>query len=492
MRRSFIFSRRSFIFVKILNSFPMQENKKAFALYEIWSKILDEIENKMGLNSIEYKTFIEDIRPYDILLEGNETTMYVVCSSKKIYNDIEVNEKSSFYAFEPFYSSLKKARYKCKYTVTDNLTDYGFFNKGEYLEVKKMLLKYRTYREAQKASAEAFEAIKRKNEVGVDSLVTFDSTYRQSNKLTRAKFDKLNITQKKVLNYLIWKYQHSDSFNKSILEECSFIITANELTACGCGSNPTVIFRNLMKLGKDTWMLVKDDKDLYTTLPMFNKFAQISKNEISVVLSEVLVSLINKLSLYGEFTIINRNAINATKSYFSLRIYELCCQYRNSGKYLFYITDIELRNILECTQKYESPIDFKNKVLKVAEKELKELAKQGKSDIYFSFAESEKKKKTWDLGRKEVVSWIFYIHKDLKKDGYIPHDSAEEKYKLSKIIISDIIHNYISNNVMKKNFLEIIENIQKEDLIPFARKLQNAVYISVDAKEDSISYFFKN
>jgi hypothetical protein len=40
----------------------MQENKKAFALYEIWSKILDEIENKMGLNSIEYKTFIEDIR----------------------------------------------------------------------------------------------------------------------------------------------------------------------------------------------------------------------------------------------------------------------------------------------------------------------------------------------------------------------------------------------------------------------------------------------
>lgn len=87
------------------------------------------------------------------------------------------------------------------------------------------------------------------------------------------------------------------------------------------------------------------------------------------------------------------------KSIYSQRFYELCCQYRNMGK--FGKTIDQLRTMFMLEEKYPLLPLFKRYVINVAQKELKEAYESGQCDLWFDYVQD---------GRGEKAHFVFFVH----------------------------------------------------------------------------------
>ena len=128
------------------------------------------------------------------------------------------------------------------------------------------------------------------------------------------------------------------------------------------------------------------------------------------------------LELKGRFTPYNLKNILPLSSTYSIRIYQLLKEYESLKKRTFILE--ELQDILQAPKSYKLYSKFKQAILEVSEKELKEHC-----DIYFTF--SEKKR-----GRK-VSEIVFHIHS-----------------KTSHFVKADIIDVHKQSNF--KNYLKSI------------------------------------
>jgi len=108
------------------------------------------------------------------------------------------------------------------------------------------------------------------------------------------------------------------------------------------------------------------------------------------------------LELKDRFITYNLKHILPLTSTYSVRIYQLLKEYEKLNKRYFEVE--ELQEILQVPKSYKSYTNFNAKVLKVAEKELKEHC-----DIYFTLEEEKE-------GRK-VARLIFRIHKNNHKEA---------------------------------------------------------------------------
>lgn len=109
------------------------------------------------------------------------------------------------------------------------------------------------------------------------------------------------------------------------------------------------------------------------------------------------------LKLHGLFTQYKLSNILSMKSKYSPRIYEIlkCNEFKQQG---FIELEVdELRKLLKAENIYPLYANFKQKLLLVAQKELKE-----KTDISFTFDEIK-------TGRK-ITSLRFYIHKNINQE----------------------------------------------------------------------------
>lgn len=110
------------------------------------------------------------------------------------------------------------------------------------------------------------------------------------------------------------------------------------------------------------------------------------------------------LKLKANFTSYKLKNVIMLKSFYSIRIYELLKQYERLGERLF--TLIDLREYLSIDESfYPMYSNFKQKVLNVAYKELKE-----KSDIYFEFEEIKQGL------RVEKIRFIIHKKSEILKD----------------------------------------------------------------------------
>ena len=121
--------------------------------------------------------------------------------------------------------------------------------------------------------------------------------------------------------------------------------------------------------------------------------------------------------LKSNFTQIGFYVVMTLKSKYAKRIYEMLSQFR--GKKAMYISVEELRTRLGLTDKYLSWTNFVEKVLSVAEQELKE-----HSDLYFTYTAKKE-------GRR-FTHLTLHIRKASKLPACIPSALKEGKHEPSR------------------------------------------------------------
>ena len=196
-----------------------------------------------------------------------------------------------------------------------------------------------------------------------------------------------------------------------------------------------------------------------TTFDLNVVFVRINTKEESQITFEV-----NKkikpyiLNLTHNFTKYYFENIARMKSSFSIRVYELLKQYENIGSRS--IDLIKLRHFLNIGDgKYLKYSNFKNKVLLVAQKELKE-----KTDLYFEFEEIKTGRKITDIN-----FIIFKNVKVLKENGKIEPEqlnlSEEQQQLKAKLIEFGIAEKVVNELIFDVSTKQIEQNIiytQKE------------------------------
>ncbi len=461
---------------------------KKSILLSMWGDLLKSIitNESEGKDSQAVKFFTTSYLPYDFDETNLELTIFATQETVDRFESNFNNKDSEYYQFYQYLidwirdieNNHDNKRMRLAYVVIgDKMREVEL---SAYKSIKMFMPQLINHVESKILGEEFYEEVKRKKAVMFDSLIARKSAalYKQSNKLTRAKVG-LTLTQKKTLTYLIWKYQNTDLFQKNLFGDVSISVDVKELQECGCGTNVKQIIKSLKGLGKETWMEYTDENNKIVAATLFTKFeAEDGSKEVNVTFSQVMTTLINKIATYKEYTVIDRDTLTAVKSYASARMYELCSQFRYSQKYVFQMKDEELRRILNCEEKYKDPKDFKKWVLQVAQKELKKLYEQGQSDLYFEFSEKEKQTNhdcQSKYKRKNVVSWIFIVRKDLSDMGYVENDDNEERRKYIESTLEQIIACYVADEVELSTLRRQIMKMSDKNKFEIARELQASI-----------------
>ena len=129
-----------------------------------------------------------------------------------------------------------------------------------------------------------------------------------------------------------------------------------------------------------------------------NQAKYIAKEKVyEVEVSRDLMPYLVELSRhYTEYSLLVAISL---KSIYSQRFYELCCQYRNLGK--FGKTVEQLKQMFCLEGKYTQLYLFKQKVLDVAQKELKAAYEENQCDLWFDYVQD---------GRAEKAHFEFFVH----------------------------------------------------------------------------------
>lgn len=109
------------------------------------------------------------------------------------------------------------------------------------------------------------------------------------------------------------------------------------------------------------------------------------------------------VELAQQFTEYSLTVAISLKSTYSQRFYEICCMYRNKGKFFLEVDKLRYMLKIEDKKAYENTAELKRSILDVAQKELKELFNAGQSDLYFTY---------WvkDTEKRRILSYWFDIH----------------------------------------------------------------------------------
>ncbi len=353
--------------------------------------------------------------------------------------------------------------------------------------IRNILYRYSDYLRSEYVAAKAQKQIEERKSVGLDSILK-KSHYAQNNLLTKSGFsDNLTVVQKKVLNYFIYKYQNQKE--EDLFGNAYFNVTTQELVNCGCGSNTNAIMKSLKDLMENTTMYIQFGEN-WTMYNIFSSFqGAVNKNNITVRFTPEMTALINKVGVSRNYTMLSIKAINTIKRYASMRMYEFCCQYKNMDADHVTITDDQLRMMLNCKDKYPNPREFKRAVLQTAEKELRELAQEGKIDLYFSFSETKKEKANWAYDTKRVLEWSFVIHKAYSyAAGFIPHEKKEDQVTNALKTIADILFRYDDvSQEEKMRYSRFCQSLSADILVSLVQELQFMIMFSPDKSKEAIN-----
>lgn len=160
------------------------------------------------------------------------------------------------------------------------------------------------------------------------------------------------------------------------------------------------------------------------------------------VSNEILPYLVE---LAQQFTEYNLTVAISLKSTYSQRMYEMCCQYKNKGR--FFIEVDKLRYILkiENLKTYDNTANIKRKILDVAQKELKHLFDTGQCDLFFTYREKDKEK-------RKVLSYWFELHtKETEEQKRINYEDIQAQ--INRII--EICRSFIKND---DRYIQRIQN----------------------------------
>lgn len=142
----------------------------------------------------------------------------------------------------------------------------------------------------------------------------------------------------------------------------------------------------------------EDEEGNWLYCGFINQAKYIAKEKVyEVEVSRDLMPYLVELSRhYTEYSLLVAISL---KSIYSQRFYELCCQYRNLGKYGKTVD--QLKQMFYLEGKYSQLYLFKQKVLDVAQKELKAAYDENQCDLWFDYVQD---------GRGEKAHFEFFVH----------------------------------------------------------------------------------
>lgn len=300
-------------------------------------------------------------------------------------------------------------------------------------------------------------------------------TVSQSNALTSSRRD-LDLIEQRCLYQIIWKvrndYVERGDVQRNLWNNMCITLTPKQLGEVGGDNHRQATFNSLKKL-RDKYIEVEDD-NLWFAVGLINyakydKKANLYEIEVSRLLMPYLVELAE------QFTTYQLSVVMALKSKYSQRLYELCCEYKNMKDRRFFLDIKNLRDLLRLGQRYRLYSGFKEKVLDVAKKELKNLFEQGRCDLWFDYYEDEATKI-----RKAYTRIWFQIHTKT--------DSEQREQELADMFNQRLwIHKFLIATFKrdKKYIKRVIDALNREPnlIAPIFSRLYR-----MEREEDKSSY----
>lgn len=222
---------------------------------------------------------------------------------------------------------------------------------------------------------------------------------RQGNPLTESRY-KFTPTEKNAF-YVVIKNVRKNYIEREPpytgFENMRVKITSKDLNLIRDEDHTKEAKKALRSL-RDKTIEMEDKEGNWLYCGFINQARYIAKEKVyEVEVSRDIMPYLVELSRhYTEYSLLVAISL---KSIYSQRFYELCCQYRNLGK--FGKTIDQLRSMLMLEDKYPILPLFKRYVITVAQKELKESYDENQCDLWFDYVQE---------GRGEKAHFEFFVH----------------------------------------------------------------------------------
>ena len=303
----------------------------------------------------------------------------------------------------------------------------------------------------------------------------------QGNALTQSRYD-FNVIEKRCLYQIIGEVRrlYIDS-NSSVDGFKNMRLLLTPKTLGELGARRKEVFDSLSKLRKRDVDIKKGDIWVNTgfiSVAKYDASEDVYEVEVS---SEIMPYLVEFAENYTSYNLVVAISL---KSIYSQRFYEFCCQYKNRPNRLFYFSIEDLREMMMLEDKYTNIAHFKQRVLDVAQKEIKDLYDKGECELWFEY-------KVKDKDKKKILSYYFIIHHREDTNVGIDYKAVDDHIQRVSSILKAFFprdKRYI-NRVIKKIQLrpDIAEelvakldkkvmNYEKEDIPPVIRHILKEDY----------------
>ena len=227
----------------------------------------------------------------------------------------------------------------------------------------------------------------------------------QANALTRSRRD-LDVIEQRCLYQIISQvrreYVEKGNVQRDLWDNLRITLTPKQLGEVTDEKHRNAAYYSLRKLREKT-VEVDNDKEWFVVglinYARYNKSSGLYDVEVSHLLMPYIVELAQ------EMTNFQLSVAMVLKSKYSQRLYEFCHQYLGKTDKKFFLDIDYLREALHLRDKYKLYTGFRDKVIKPAERELKELFDQGRCDLWFEWWPDEDTKR-----RKAYTRIWFKIH----------------------------------------------------------------------------------
>jgi plasmid replication initiation protein len=210
-------------------------------------------------------------------------------------------------------------------------------------------------------------------------------TLAQANALTQARYN-FTVVEKRAVYQIIKEIRKQfierPDGQRDLFSDLVINMKTNDLQ--GADTELREVYLSLKNLRrKSIWI---EDADRVLEVGYINYFEHKKREpNLEVQVSKKILPFLVELA--EQFTTYSLTVAISLKTKYSQRFYEYCSQYKSTG--FFYITIADLREKMMLGDTYPRYAMLKNKVIDVAQKELKALYDSGQCDVYFNYSEDK-------------------------------------------------------------------------------------------------------
>lgn len=255
---------------------------------------------------------------------------------------------------------------------------------------------------------------------------------KQHNALTAARYD-YSLWEKRIIYYLINQVRigiESGRINKTIFEHLLINLDVQGILRDD-SKNYHMVKKAAKSLRLKSFELETGefgDEDYEWWECGFINSTKIGRGVLEVEVNKLVLPYLYELM--NNFTTYSLVVAMSLKSLYSQRFYEFCSRFKDTGKWNVTVSD--LRQMLMLENKYPRYLDFKNRILEVARKELGEMYDEGQCDVCFGYEEIKTK--------REVTHLHFWVKWNKKNKG--ANESTPEELQL----VGDYIRKFWPSN----------------------------------------------